>query len=225
MPLLSRPRTRMQKSNAQKGKATESQPEGRYRISASHPHGEHGSAGASRAWRTGPSSKSLLATTILGSPLSPAIRILTHRAPPLLRIVHFSNCMAAPVAPSPADPPYYLLVAQSNALASPANPASLSLSHPVIEYHYADDPPASLVPQASGEHVLVLDYDPARPGPPTVRSLSRDLVVSAVRVTDAPGAAVAGEPTLRNNNMYVIETTTQPADKCARMSTPLPCMA
>ena len=119
--------------------------------------------------------------------------------------------MAAPSsAPSPADPPYYILVAQSPAPANPTAPASSSLSHPVIEYHYADDSPAALLPQFTGQHVLVLDYDDPRA--PTVRSFSHDLAVSALKVTDAPGAAAAGEPALRNTSMYVIETTTKPAD-------------
>ena len=125
---------------------------------------------------------------------------------------------AAPATVPPADPPYYVLVAQSHALGGPATAAPTSLSHPAIEYHYADDVPGALLPQVPGQQVLVLDYDPGRPGPPTVRSLSHDLVVSSVKVTDAPGAAVAGEPALRNNNMYVIETTTKPADGCACMS-------
>ncbi|KAI0735247.1 hypothetical protein C8Q76DRAFT_791816 [Earliella scabrosa] len=119
---------------------------------------------------------------------------------------------AASSSASPStDPPYYLLVAHSQSLLTASAPASTSLSHPLIEYHYADDPPDSLLPKQPGEHVLVLDYDPARPGPPTVKSLSPDLVVSAVKVTDAPGAAVAGEPALRNNSMYIIETMTKPA--------------
>ncbi|KAI0778107.1 hypothetical protein BD413DRAFT_506836 [Trametes elegans] len=115
-------------------------------------------------------------------------------------------------SPTSTDPPYYILVAQSQALYNPAAPAPTSLSHPVIEYHYADDAPNSLLPQRPGEHVLVLDYDPARPGTPSVKSLSPDLVVSAVKVADAPGAAVAGEPALRNNSIYVIETTTKLLD-------------
>ncbi|TFK94284.1 hypothetical protein K466DRAFT_657816 [Polyporus arcularius HHB13444] len=116
-------------------------------------------------------------------------------------------------AASPStDPPYYVLIAHSQSLNNPSVPASTSLSHPVIEYHYADDPANSLLPQYPGEHVLVLDFDPARPASPTVKSLSADLVVSAVKVADAPGAAVAGEPALRNNSMYVIETMTKPVD-------------
>ncbi|KAI0662745.1 hypothetical protein C8Q70DRAFT_1043110 [Cubamyces menziesii] len=120
----------------------------------------------------------------------------------------------APASPTPADPPYYVLIAHSQSLSNPAQPPSTSLSHPVIEYHYADDAPDTLLARSPGEHVLVLDYDPARPGSPTVKSLSPDLAVSAVKVVDAPGAAVAGEPALSNNNMYVITTTTRPTEKC-----------
>ncbi|KAI0374244.1 hypothetical protein BV20DRAFT_987288 [Pilatotrama ljubarskyi] len=116
-------------------------------------------------------------------------------------------------SPTPRDPPYYVLVSHSQSLSNPAAPASTSLSHPVIEYHYADDAPISLLPQHPGECVLVLDYDPARPASPTVKSLSPDLAISAVKVTDAPGAAVAGEPALSSNNsMYLIETTTKPIE-------------
>ena len=117
-------------------------------------------------------------------------------------------------SPTPVDPPYYVLIAHSQSLSNPAQPPSTSLSHPVIEYHYADDAPDTLLARSPGEHVLVLDYDPARPGSPTVKSLSPDLAVSAVKVVDAPGAAVAGEPALSNNNMYVITTTTRPTEKC-----------
>ncbi|KAI0651777.1 hypothetical protein C8Q79DRAFT_57506 [Trametes meyenii] len=117
-----------------------------------------------------------------------------------------SKTLAAP----PVDPPYYVLIAHSQSLSNPAAPPSSSLGHPVIEYHYADDPPAALLPRYPGEHILVLDYDPARPASPTAKSLSPDLAVSAVKVADAPGAAVAGEPPLRNNSIYVIESTPTP---------------
>ncbi|OSD03509.1 hypothetical protein PYCCODRAFT_1476907 [Trametes coccinea BRFM310] len=115
-------------------------------------------------------------------------------------------------SPTSTDPPYYVLIAHSQSLSNPSAPPSTTLSHPVIEYHYADDAPNSLLPQHPEEHVLVLDYDPARPGSPIVKSLSPDLAVSAVKVVDAPGAAVAGEPALRNNSMYVITTTGKPVE-------------
>ncbi|EJF66629.1 hypothetical protein BD309DRAFT_949702 [Dichomitus squalens] len=124
--------------------------------------------------------------------------------------------MASPTASASTDPPYYVLISHSQSLNIPSVPTSTSLSHPVIEYHYADDAPISLLPQYPGEHVLVLDYDPGRPGTPTVKSLSPDLVVSALKVADPPGASVAGEPAITNNsNIYVIETIPKPPDNSA----------
>ena len=121
--------------------------------------------------------------------------------------------MASPTAAAPVGPPYYVLISHSQCLNNASVPTSTSLSHPVIEYHYADDAPASLLPRHPAEHVLVLDYDPARSGVPIVKSLSPDLVVSALKVADAPGAAVVGESAMANNSMYVIETTPKPTDK------------
>ncbi|KAM5535391.1 hypothetical protein V8D89_010913 [Ganoderma adspersum] len=123
--------------------------------------------------------------------------------------------MASPTAVAPTGPPYYVLISHSQCLNNATAPTSTSLSHPVIEYHYADDAPASLLPRHTGEHVLVLDYDPGRSGAPIVKSLSPDLVVSALKVADAPGAAVVGESAMANNNMYVIETMPKPTDNPA----------
>ncbi|KAI1797805.1 hypothetical protein LXA43DRAFT_982105 [Ganoderma leucocontextum] len=123
--------------------------------------------------------------------------------------------MASPTAATPTGPPYYVLISHSQCLNNAGVPTSTSLSHPVIEYHYADDPPASLLPRHPGEHVLVLDYDPGRSGAPIVKSLSPDLVVSALTLADAPGAAVVGEPAMANNSMYVVETMPKPADNPA----------
>ncbi|TDL28681.1 hypothetical protein BD410DRAFT_781205 [Rickenella mellea] len=93
--------------------------------------------------------------------------------------------------------PYYILLSQP----------SSSLVHPAIQYHFADDPPISLLPSSPGETVLVLDYDPSSSNPPAAQSLSTNTAVTSVKVTDAPGAAVAkeGEPK-RNDKMFIIET-------------------
>ncbi|KZT06893.1 uncharacterized protein LAESUDRAFT_812554, partial [Laetiporus sulphureus 93-53] len=106
------------------------------------------------------------------------------------------------------DPPYYVLVAHSSPLSNPA-PTSSSLSHPVIEYHYADDSPRALLPHYPGEHVLVIDYDPNRGSSPTVKSLSADVAVTGLRITDAPGA----DELNRNNKMYILETTAVPEER------------
>ncbi|KZT74694.1 hypothetical protein DAEQUDRAFT_719874 [Daedalea quercina L-15889] len=101
-------------------------------------------------------------------------------------------------------PPYYILVSHSNPLAT----TSATLSHPVIEYHYADDSPHSLLPQFPGERILVIDYDPNRNTPPTAKSLSTDMSVTNVQVTAAAGAGGVDE----EHKMYVLETTSIPEE-------------
>ncbi|KAG6850821.1 hypothetical protein H0H93_008124 [Arthromyces matolae] len=101
-----------------------------------------------------------------------------------------------------SQPPYYILFSHS----AGAQPATLG--HPNIHYHYANDDPSVLWPQHPNEHVLVLDYPQSDKGTPTVQSLSKDLVVVSLKVEEAPAAAATGDNELRNNNMYIIETTT-----------------
>ncbi|KAF8807575.1 hypothetical protein BYT27DRAFT_7223390 [Phlegmacium glaucopus] len=101
-----------------------------------------------------------------------------------------------------ASPPFYILLAHS----SSSNPPN-TLGHPSIQYHYTDDSPLSLLPNHSDDHVLVLHYDPKSPETPTVQSVSKDLVVTGLRIEEAPGAAVADETGTRNSAMFIIETT------------------
>ncbi|KAJ7293290.1 hypothetical protein C8J57DRAFT_1268647 [Mycena rebaudengoi] len=89
----------------------------------------------------------------------------------------------------PQVPPYYVLC------------RSTLLTHPNIQYHYADDNPLALLPH-NNEHVLLLDLT----DPPTVQSISPDIAVTALKIEEAPGAAAEGDPT-RNDRMYIIETT------------------
>ncbi|KAJ7139834.1 hypothetical protein C8R44DRAFT_867935 [Mycena epipterygia] len=100
-------------------------------------------------------------------------------------------------------PPFYILCARP------------ALVHPVIQHHYADDSPVALIPHGQ-EHVLVLDYDPNGPAPPTVQSISPSVAVTGLRVEEAPGAAAAaadeGDPA-RNDRMYIVETTTTAQDR------------
>ena len=70
-----------------------------------------------------------------------------------------------------------------------------------------DDSPLSLLPNHADDHVLVLHYDPKSPADPTVQSVSKDLVVTGLRIEEAPGAAVADETGNRNSAMFIIETT------------------
>ena len=107
-------------------------------------------------------------------------------------------------------PPFYILVSHSP-LDSQAT--SSTLSHPVVQYHYADDSPLALLPHTPDEHVLVLDYTDQVP---TVKSISRFLAVTGVKVSEAPGAAAAHEELQinRNEKMYIVETCTMTEEKC-----------
>ncbi|THH20228.1 hypothetical protein EW146_g1102 [Bondarzewia mesenterica] len=114
---------------------------------------------------------------------------------------------------SPVQPPHYVLISHSCQPANSSAP-STSLSHPIIQYHYADDSPLSLLPRSSNEHVLVLDYDSAEAANARTQSIGGSLAVIGVKVTDAPGASSASEEdSAQNNNMYILTTTTLCDDK------------
>ncbi|KAG7450333.1 uncharacterized protein BT62DRAFT_927648 [Guyanagaster necrorhizus] len=101
-------------------------------------------------------------------------------------------------------PPYYILF--SNSSLSPA--PSTTLGHPAIQYHYADDSLLSLLPQYPQEHVLLLDYDPSSSAPPAVKSISKNMSVTGLKIEDAPGVAAVDESgTKRVEKMFIIETT------------------
>ncbi|KAF8898547.1 hypothetical protein BD779DRAFT_1666375 [Infundibulicybe gibba] len=105
----------------------------------------------------------------------------------------------------PVQPPYYILFSHSSLSNTNAGAASNTLGHPVIQYHYADDSPLSLVPQHPNEHLVILEYDP-REATPIARSISKDFVVADLKVEEAPGAAAAEENDLKNSSMFIIET-------------------
>ena len=111
------------------------------------------------------------------------------------------------------DPPHYILVSNSPVSTGPLSvPSSTTFILPVIEYHYADDSPRGLLPQYPGEHVLVIDYNPNEQGIPVTHSLSADLAVTGLKVTEAPGAGVAENEAPKNTNMYVLETIAMPEE-------------
>lgn len=108
------------------------------------------------------------------------------------------------------DPPQYVLIASDGV----RGPASSTLAHPaIIHYQYADDAPVNIIPPPGGQHtILVMEFDESDPtGQPTVRSLSGDVVVSGIKVLEAPGATAARSPGTEgrgvNPNMYVIQTS------------------
>ncbi|KAF8310929.1 hypothetical protein DL93DRAFT_2169322 [Clavulina sp. PMI_390] len=123
-------------------------------------------------------------------------------------------------------PPHYILLSQSSLpSASIPAPNSLQLStsssstlvFPEIHYHYADDPPLTLLPSSSSSQdatrsaispqYLVMDWDPNAPnGEAVVRSISDDVQVVGVKVSPAPGVLPAAEGELESNtNMYIID--------------------
>lgn len=106
-----------------------------------------------------------------------------------------------------SNPPFYVLLAHSSLETAPSAALSNTLGHPVIQYHYADDSPLSLLPAHPDEHVLVLNYDSNTSAKPTVQSISDMLSVTGLRQEEAPGAAAEDETGTRNNTMFIIETT------------------
>ncbi|KAI0304839.1 hypothetical protein BC826DRAFT_978471 [Russula brevipes] len=108
--------------------------------------------------------------------------------------------------------PYYVLVssssqAQPTAAAATASATSV-LSHPVLQYHYANDSPLSLLPRSPNEQVLVLDYDPRNAALTRAQSISSKTAVTGIKATDAPGAGSAEGEAGWSSSMFVLETTT-----------------
>lgn len=106
--------------------------------------------------------------------------------------------------------PYYVLVSPSSQTQSSAATGSTTpvLNHPVLQYHYANDSPLSLLPGSPNEQVLVVDYDPLTPQCTRAQSISGSSAVTGIKVTEAPGAGSAEGFAGWCNNMFVLETTT-----------------
>ena len=106
--------------------------------------------------------------------------------------------------------PHYVLVSSSSGvLPTPATGSvAPTLSHPVLQYHYANDSPLSLLPRFPDEQVLVLDYDPLNPSYTRAQSISGSSAVTGIKVTDAPGAGSAEADVGWSKSMFVLETTT-----------------
>lgn len=106
--------------------------------------------------------------------------------------------------------PHYVLVSSSSrAQPTTATAAAVPiLGHPILQYHYANDRPLSLLPESTGEQVLLVDYDPLSPTSTRVQSISGNAAITGIRVTDAPGAGSAEEDACWSSKMFVLETTT-----------------
>ena len=111
--------------------------------------------------------------------------------------------------------PHYVLISSSSwaqptaATAVAAAAAAVPiLSHPILQYHYANDRPLSLLPENAEEQVLLLDYDPLNPASTRLQSISGNAAITGIRVTDAPGAGSTEEDVCWSSKMFVLETTT-----------------
>ncbi|EJD04156.1 uncharacterized protein FOMMEDRAFT_155276 [Fomitiporia mediterranea MF3/22] len=104
------------------------------------------------------------------------------------------------------EPPYYVL---TRPLPNASSQAPANFAHPVIEYHFADDPPSLLLPSSETQSVIIIDYDDLN-SPPVAQSLNQNLAVAGVKVSPAPGASAAPSTRegdlKRNDQMYIIET-------------------
>ena len=112
------------------------------------------------------------------------------------------------------DLPYYVLVSHTSGGGNLTASSSTSFSHPTIEYHYADDSPAALLPKTPDEHVIILDYSGSADSPSTVKSLSSDLAAVGLRITEAPGAATHADGNTRNTKMFAVDTISLPEEMC-----------
>lgn len=98
------------------------------------------------------------------------------------------------------EPPVYVLL-QPNHSSAPA-----SFAHPVIEYHFTDDPATILLPSSEHESVLVVDYT-SRDVAPAVQSLHPGIAISGLKIVDAPGvSAPPPDAKVPNDKIYIIET-------------------
>jgi hypothetical protein len=106
--------------------------------------------------------------------------------------------------------PHYVLVSTSSGAQPTTATGSVApvLSHPVLQYYYANDSPLSLLPKFPDEQVLVLDYDPLNPPYTRAQSISGSSAVTGIKVTDAPGAGSAEGDVCWSKSMFVLETTT-----------------
>jgi hypothetical protein len=127
--------------------------------------------------------------------------------------------------------PYYILVSPS-ALGSHLHASSLT--HPTVQYHYADDPPTALLPTAEHPNVIILEPQLSEESaesntsssppsvstnsavtivpskviaqPPSFHSLSSSVAVTNVRVAQPPASAVAFATSEgKDPNIYIID--------------------
>ncbi|KAI9455843.1 hypothetical protein F5148DRAFT_1225263 [Russula earlei] len=85
--------------------------------------------------------------------------------------------------------PHYVLVSSSSRTqpSTATGSATPVLSHPIIQYHYANESPLSLLPRSPNEQVLVLDYDPLNPKLSRAQSISGSSAVYSIKYPHSLG--------------------------------------
>jgi hypothetical protein len=92
--------------------------------------------------------------------------------------------------------PHYVLV---------SNASPPSLTHPSIQYIYADDSPVVLLPRSPNEHVILIEYNPNTSNETittsqlaniSVKSLSSKVAVTGIKTVEEGGETI-----------YIVDTT------------------
>jgi hypothetical protein len=123
---------------------------------------------------------------------------------------------------SSLDAPQYILVSHTFlSTTSSTEPTHSTLSHPTIQYVYADDGPEAALPRFPGEQVIILDVNGTGDATHvTARSLVPEIAVVGLRSSVAPGAdAVDVNAPIGGNKMYVIDTVHVAEARCEIMMT------
>jgi hypothetical protein len=111
---------------------------------------------------------------------------------------------------SPAAP-YYILVSPS-ALGSHLHPSSLT--HPTVQYHYADDPPTALLPTTEHPNVIILEpqfpEESAESNAPHASSSPQSVSTNSA-VTIVPSKATAQPPSFHSLSSSVAVTNVRVA--------------
>ena len=112
--------------------------------------------------------------------------------------------------------PRYVLISESALSSTNYSTELATLVHPIIHYRYADDPP--ICPQGSKANLLIMDFDSTAMNTPILSSLTPNLAVDNVVVSEAPGAVLGASGSdvgvMSNNYMYVIRTLALSNEKC-----------
>jgi hypothetical protein len=122
--------------------------------------------------------------------------------------------------PSSVDAPQYILISHTSLSNSSGttehNYSHTTLSHPIIEYVYADDGPEAALPRFPGEQVVLLNSsDTTDAMDVSAQSLVPGIAVLGVKTSLAPGTnLVDPNAPIGDSRMYVIETVNVGGGRC-----------